>query len=364
MTKYAMTGGDGFLGWHTRCALLEQKIEAHDIPVGRFFDPAQALRAVDGSERLIHLAGVNRGTDDEVRQGNAEFARQIAEVLAQCANPPSGMVYANSIQAFIDNVYGRAKAEAADILAQAAAKIGAGFFDVRFPNLYGEHGRPFYNSVTATFCHLLAQGGTPSVDQDRELRLLHAQDAADILIGATRPDQMSLVESQATVTELLSRLQDIARIYRAGQIPDISTAFQRNLFNTYRSFTLGGGYGIRLTRHADPRGSFFETVRSHGSPGQVSFSTTVPGVTRGDHFHRRKVERFVVLSGQATMRLRRCLTDETIEIQASGDEPVAVDMPTMWSHNITNTGQAVLYTQFWTNELFDEQHPDTIFEKV
>jgi UDP-2-acetamido-2,6-beta-L-arabino-hexul-4-ose reductase len=121
---------------------------------------------------------------------------------------------------------------------------------------------------------------------------------------------------------------------------------------------------VSLTRHADTRGSFFEIVRSHGGPGQSSFSTTVPGISRGDHYHRRKVERFTVLAGEARISLRRLFTDEVIDFDVDGERPVAVDMPTMWTHRITNTGSGQLYTSFWTNDIFDPENPDTIAEVV
>jgi len=362
VTRAATTGGDGFLGWHTQCALREAGTACADIPVGDFFDPEQALAAVDGADRFIHLAGVNRGSDEEVADGNRLFAEQMATTLRRASRPPSVVVYANSIQASLDNTYGRAKAAAADVLRAAAADVGAQFVDVRFPNLFGEHGRPFYNSVTATFCHLLAQGGSPQVVDDKELTLLHAQDAADVLIGAVDPDRMGSLAWQETVSGLAGRLGRMAEAYRAGEIPDVSVKPDRDLFNTYRSYAPVAGIG--LAAHADARGAFVEIVRARGGQGQTSFSTTVPGVTRGDHFHRRKIERFVVLSGQAVIRLRRVGTDDVVCLPVSGDEPVAVDMPTMWAHNITNVGQEPLYTAFWADELFDPARPDTIAERV
>ena len=364
MTKLAMTGGDGFLGWHTIGAATEHGMATTHIPVGEFFDANQAQAAVTGASRFIHLAGVNRGSDDEVHSGNVLFAEQLAQTLRESADPPGTIIYSNSIQANLDNVYGRAKAQAAQILAEAASDIGAEFVDVRFPNLYGEHGRPFYNSVVATFCHLLAEGGQPQVADDKELTLLHAQDAADVLIGAVAPTDMGALTEVETVSGLLNRLSIIAETYQRGEIPDVTTIFERNLFNTYRSFAPTLATGIPLTAHRDPRGSFFEIIRAHGGGGQTSFSTTVPGVTRGQHFHRRKIERFIVLSGRGTIALRRVGFPDVTVIPVDGDSPVAVDMPTLWAHNITNTGSGPLYTAFWSNELFDPTRPDTIAEVV
>lgn len=364
MTQVAMTGADGFLGWHTLAALRERGLDGWQIPVGSGFDPAAADAALRGASRFIHLAGVNRATDDEVRDGNVLFAQQMADALRRSDAPPPVVVYSNSIQADNGTTYGGAKARAGEILAAAAGDLGLEFIDLKLPNLFGEHGRPFYNAVTATFCHLLAEGGQPTVEVDKDLTLLHAQNAADLLIGNVDAADQGGLEVHESVSGLLARLSGMARLYATGEIPDIADAFDRDLFNTYRSYTVESLTPIRLTRHADPRGSFFEIIRSHGGPGQSSFSTTVPGITRGDHFHRRKVERFTVLSGRGTITLRRLFTDRVFEFTVTGDEPMAVDMPTMWSHNITNTGDQTLYTSFWTNDIFNPSHPDTIAEEV
>lgn len=360
----ALTGAQGFLGWHIRAALQEFGQEDATIPVGDAFSVAEAAAAVSGSTRLIHLAGVNRGSDTEVSEENRRFASQLAQAIVRAEVPPAVIVYANSSQATNGSVYGKAKAAAADILRAAAEQVGSDFQDVLLPNLFGEHGRPFYNAVTATFSHMLAQGQTPSVSVDKVLTLLHAQDAADLLLGAVDPGACRELEVLETVSGLLRRLARIDGVYRCGEIPDVAAKFDRDLFNTYRSYTFPDQAPVQLTRHADARGSFFEIIRSHGGSGQSSFSTTEPGISRGDHFHRRKIERFTVLSGSAVIALRRLFTDDVVEFEVTGDAPVAVDMPTMWSHKITNTGADLLYTSFWTNDIFNPQAPDTIEEAV
>jgi len=364
MTRFAVSGSGGFLGWHTRAALQESEVKADALALGEAFDLQQAVAAIEGSARAIHIAGVNRATDEDVLAGNLAFAEQFASALRAAENPPQVVAYANSTQVGNGSVYGEAKARAADILASAASDIGAEFLDVRLPNLFGEHGRPFYNSVTATFCHLVANGESPTVENDKELTLLHAQNAADLLAGTARHEEQSDLEEAETVTGLLGRLQGYAALYNDGEIPNVDSVFDRDLFNTYRSFTFPAQAPISLTRHADARGSFFEIIRSHGGPGQSSFSTTVPRVTRGDHFHRRKIERFTVLQGNARISLRRLFTDEVVSFDVSGDVPGAIDMPTMWAHNITNVGDDSLYTSFWTNDIFDPENPDTIAEVV
>ena len=364
MEHVALTGGNGFLGWHTRSALLESGTESRRVAVGGAHDAAAAQQAIDGASRLVHIAGVNRGLDSEIGEGNVEFARQVAESVRRSPQPPPVIVFANSTQATNKSVYGVAKAAASDVLRSAAEAVGAEYVDVSLPNLFGEHGRPFYNAVTPTFSHLLAKGEIPVVETDRELTLLHAQDAADLLLGTVDVHEQGFLEVRETVSGLLSRLTDIAAVYRGGEIPDVASKFGRDLFNTYRSFTFPQSAPVKLSRHADARGSFFEIVRSHGGEGQSSFSTTVPGISRGDHFHRRKVERFTVLSGSATISLRRLFSDTIVEFEVTGDAPAAVDMPTMWSHKITNTGSDLLYTSFWSNEIFNPSAPDTIAEAV
>lgn len=359
-----MTGAHGFLGWHTRAALQELGYGTTTISLGDAFDVKKAASAISGSFRLIHLAGVNRGSDEAVREDNNRFATQLAEAIVRAEVPPAVIVYANSVQATNGSVYGNAKAAAADILRVAAAAVGSDFQDMLLPNLFGEHGRPFYNAVTATFSHMLAQGQTPSVTDDKELTLLHAQDAADLLTGAAGVAAVRELEVSESVSGLLDRLIGMDATYRRGEIPDVAARFDRDLFNTYRSYSFPHQAPVKLTRHADARGSFFEIIRSHGGCGQSSFSTTESEIIRGDHFHRRKIERFTVLSGSATIALRKLYTEEVFEFQVTGDAPVAVDMPTMWSHKITNKGTDLLYTSFWTNDIFDPLAPDTIEEAV
>ncbi|MDJ1372094.1 polysaccharide biosynthesis C-terminal domain-containing protein [Gulosibacter molinativorax] len=364
MATIALTGAKGFLGWHTRVALRERDIAARRIILGRSFDHEAAARAVSGADRCIHLAGVNRSTDEEIREGNAYFARQLASAITSAAHPPRTVVYANSIQAGNGTVYGEAKAHAGELLATAAAQIGAGFVDIRLPNVFGEHGKPFYNSVTATFAHQLVVGAEPVLQRDRDLTLLHAQNAAELLLGFIPPDSQHDLEQRETVSGLLDRLRAMSSVYRRGEIPPLLTPFDRDLFNTYRSFTFPGWAPLSLTKNEDARGSYVEVLRAHGGTGQTSVSTTVPGAVRGQHFHRRKVERLVVLRGSALVRTRRLFESYVVDFGVSGDEPVALDMPTMWAHSIENLGDEDLITAFWSNALYDPEHPDTIQEPV
>lgn len=360
----ALTGSNGFLGWHTRVLAHSLGETTEAIALGEKFDGAAAIAAVERATTLVHVAGVNRGDDEEVRQGNVQFAEQLAGALETASTKPWTVVYANSIQAGNHTPYGLGKQQAGKILEDAARKAGARFVDVRLPNLFGEHGMPFYNSVVATFCHLAANGKPLQVQDDKELLLLHVQTAAEVLLGLREPEDAQRLAATKLVSEVAALIQATADTYSKGTIPDISGSFERDIFNTYRSFLVGDRLPIALDRKEDARGAFFEVVRSGGGEGQSSFSTTVPGVTRGQHYHRRKIERFTVLSGTAEISMRKLFTDEVVTYRVSGGEPVAVDMPTMWSHEITNTGADKLYTMFWINEIFDPAAPDTFPEEV
>ncbi len=352
--KVAVTGAGGFLGWHLRVRARALRPDLEMVPVARetWGDLGRLLEGVDA---VIHLAGVNRGADDDVREGNLALARDVA-----AAGVPR-VVYGGSVQAGNGTPYGIGKEGAAQILAGGTDAL----VDVRLPNLFGEHGRPRYNSFVATFAADAAEGRTPESLTDRPIGLLHVQTAAQTLLDGLE-QSAGIVEPAAHPTSVAEVWETIAKMretYATGDVPDVTDEFRLDLFNTYRAALFPAGYPIALTPRADQRGRLVETIRTHGAGGQAFVSTTNPGFTRGEHFHLRKIERFVVLDGRATISLRRVLTDETVSFEVSGDEPVAIDMPTMWAHNIT-AGDGVATTMFWTHELFDPERPDTYAEPV
>lgn len=360
--RIVITGAEGFLGWHTRLRL--HALTGHEVvPVSRSTWGELAER-VAGADAVLHLAGVNRGTDQEVADGNLRLAQDLAAAVSGAA-PGARIVYANSIQAGNGSPYGTGKAGAAEILGEAVTAAGGTVVDVLLPNVFGEHGRPRYNSFVATFAHAVVRGDALQVE-DRPVELLHAQGAAQALLdgleGDARQDRPTGVP--ATVAGVLGALQEFDALYRVGDIPVLPDAFHRDLFNTLRAASFPEHAPIRLTPRTDQRGRLVEVVRMHGGEGQTFVSSTRPGVTRGEHFHLRKVERFVVIGGRARISLRRMFHHEVISFDVSGDDPVAVDMPIGWSHNITNTGDSDLTTLFWTSELFDPDDPDTVPEPV
>jgi UDP-2-acetamido-2,6-beta-L-arabino-hexul-4-ose reductase len=356
-----ITGATGFLGWHVR-VLARALGRADPVLIGRreLADPDRLAGTLDGADRVLHLAGINRGDPEQVSAGNLDLARALAAGLRQCGTPPKSVVFANSVQAGNGTPYGDGKSAAASFLEEATRWSGSAFDDVRLPNLFGEHGRPHYNSVVATFCRVLADGGTPHVDMDRDLDLMHVTDAASLLLDPCR----GTTPVRRTVRQVAAQLTQFAMRYRTGDIPELTDRFAVRLFNTYRSHCFPANMPLPLVQHTDARGDLVETVKTHGGGGQTFVSTTNPGVTRGEHFHLSKVERFAVLRGEAEIRLRRVLHDEVLRFRVSGAHPVVVDMPTMWAHSITNVGTDELLTLFWSNDVFDPDRPDTYPEPV
>lgn len=361
--KIVLTGAGGFLGWHTRVRL--QALTQHEVGVVDRSNWDRLSELLSGADAVIHVAGVNRaGSDEEVRSGNINLAQDLADGLRESGATPR-IIFANSIQAGNGTPYGDGKERASKILSDFAKETRVRFVDVMLPNLFGEHGRPKYNSFVATFVQAVVDGESPEIS-DREVELLHVQGAAASLIEAITSTS-SVLRPQGTTTTVkgvFDTLSSQRATYATGDVPPIADELELDLFNTLRAALFPAHYPIGLTSNEDARGKLVETVRTHSSQGQTFVSTTVPGATRGDHFHLRKVERFVVLSGRAAISLRRLFTEEVITFEVDGSNPVIIDMPTMWLHNITNIGDTEVLTQFWSNELFNPEWPDTYWEKV
>lgn len=368
--RVAITGGDGFLGWHTACRLRAlHGVDAVRLDREASMDADRLRAEVERVDTVVHLAGVNRAdTEREVEEGNLRLADLLAGAV-RAAGKPVDVVYSNSIQADLDNAYGRGKSGAAEILGRAVAETGGSLADLLLPNLFGEHGRPAYNSFVATFAHEVAAGRTPTVTGDRQIPLLHAQDAAhELIASAGRSERRVVAGEEHGISEVLESLQRTHELYSTrGEVPPLESRFAVNLFNTYRAAAFPGMWPLSPEVFADQRGDLFETVRAHGGTGQAFVSTTNPGQLRGDHYHLHKVERFFVVKGTAEIRLRRLLHDDPNEIVSftlGGDRPSYVDMPTLWVHNIRNIGDDELVTMFWADQLLDRDNPDQFPEKV
>jgi UDP-2-acetamido-2,6-beta-L-arabino-hexul-4-ose reductase len=364
--RIGITGARGFLGWHHRVHLLPDAAHAV-LAIDRedFQDTTKVAAWVSGCDAVVHLAGMNRGDEREIRRVNVDLAERLVAACDAAGVTPQ-IVFANSTHAERDTAYGASKRAAAAVLAEWSQRSGAIFTNLIIPHAFGECGRPFYNSAIATFCHQLARGESPRIIQDMDLELVHAQEIARAALAALvsrRSGDIRLEGVRIRVSEALARLQSMADQYRKGLIPRFENRLDCDLFNAYRCCLFPQGYPVGLELRSDARGALFEAVQTlHG--GQCFVSTTRPGVTRGNHYHRHKMERFLVLHGDALIRVRRLLDGEAVEYRVSGTQPAYVDMPTLHTHNITNTGESDLVTLFWTNEIFDPKLPDTYREPV
>lgn len=367
LTAIAITGAEGFLGWHLRCQ-LKHTTGLNPRPVFQpDFASAEGLtQALGFPTAILHLAGMNRGPESEVYETNIELARKLTAALDLQGLAPT-ILFANSTHSLGDSAFGRSKREASRLLADWAKARGARFVDVILPHLFGEGGRPFYNSGFATFCHQLAKGEEPQILQDGQVELIHAQRVASRFLALAQDEVTAGVVrvegAPMRVSEALARLRAIHETYRAGIIPDLADPFGLECFNTYRSYLYPDHYPTRLQLRTDARGGLFEAVKSqHG--GQAFLSTTRPGITRGRHYHHHKLERFLVVAGEAEIRIRRLFDDEVRAFRVQGAEPCYIDMPTFHTHEITNVGSGDLLTLFWSHEIFDPSAPDTYPEPV
>ncbi len=367
--RIGITGSNGFVGWHLRCFLSPMEgVEVVTADRATFADPQALAAFANGLDAVVHLAGVNRAdTDDEVYQGNIELAQSLVDALTAAGGSPH-VVFSSSTHVERDELstYGKAKRDAASILTDWAASSGGGVTEMVIPHVFGEYGRPFYNSAVATFCHQLAVGETPVVNSNAPLELIHVQDLAQHLWEAVEKKaggRVRLAGHHTSVEEVLAMLEEMKATYESGIVPDLADPLRVRLFNAYRSYCYPDLYPRPVVLHSDPRGHLFETFKGN-SGGQCFVSTTVPGITRGNHFHRFKFERFFVLSGSARIELRKLFSTDVDAFDVTGDEPCYVDIPTLYTHNITNTGQGELVTLFWSDQLFDPENPDTYYESV
>ena len=366
--RIAVTGPNGFIAWHLRCA-ARARWGGDLIGLDRedFCDVDRLAKKLVDVDVVVHLAGVNRAASESaVREENPWLARQLVTALKR-GGSSSAIIYGNSVHANGDSAFGVAKREAAGILNQWGAESGNPVIDLVLPNIFGEHGRPHYNSVVATFAHLIARGESPTLVDDKELPLLHVQRACARILDLAESPKSGRIEvpgQPKLVSQVLRNLTQMAGDYRTGDLPNLGDSFTRDLFNTYRAATFPDQFPVYPELRSDQRGDLAEAVRAKGGEAQVFYSSTRPGFTRGQHYHLHKVERFLVLSGQADIRLRRLFSDEVVTFPVTGDRPAIIDMPTMWVHSITNTGSDDLVTLFYADEVLDPASPDTYPEDV
>lgn len=372
MIRIGITGQTGFIGTHLYNFLNLKKEEVQLVPFeDRFFSTQSDLNEfVRNCDAIVHLAALNRHNDPQtIYDTNIGLVRQLISALDSTGARPH-ILFSSSTQEERDNIFGKSKREGRQLLSNWAAKHAAHFTGMVIPNVFGPFGNPFYNSVVATFSHQLTHDEQPRIETDAQLMLIYIGDLVRVIWYLIR-NRVSESEykitptDEAKVTEILALLQSFkAQYLENGIVPDLSDPFERNLFNTFVCYIdFSTFFPFKLKLNTDDRGSFVETVKLN-SGGQISFSTTKPGITRGNHFHTRKAERFAVIKGKALIQLRRIGTDKIISFELRGTEPAFVDMPIWYTHNITNIGSDDLYTIFWINEFFDPSDPDTFFESV
>lgn len=372
MLKIGITGQQGFIGTHLFNTLGLYQEEFERIEFQRiFFDNEIELdNFVSQCDVIVHLAAMNRHNDPEVIYStNVGLVKLLIDSLLRTGSK-AHVILSSSSQEERDNLYGKSKREGRELLAQWANNAKASFNGLIIPNVFGPFGHPYYNSVIATFSHQITNGEVPKIQVDGNLKLIYVGElVAEILhkIRVRQNESLVLVShtSEAKVSDLLLILQGYKSVYMdKGEIPEINNTFELNLFNTFRCYMdIKNYFPVKFTQHTDPRGSFVEIIRL-GIGGQVSFSTTVPGITRGNHYHTRKIERFAVIKGKALIQLRKIGTKEVLDFYLDGNQPAYVDMPIWYTHNIKNVGDEILYTNFWINELYNPEDADTYFENV
>lgn len=378
MIKIGITGQSGFVGTHlfNTLGLYPEKFER--IPFeDSFFDNEKRLNEfVQSCDVIVHLAAMNRHNDPEViYDTNIRLVKQLISACEVTDSKPH-VLFSSSTQEERDNLYGKSKREGRELLENWALNNDAKFTGFVIPNVFGPFGHPYYNSVVATFCHQLTHNESPKIEVDGELKLIYVGELVNEILEhievmqeekkGSIADMVPVAHTtQIKVSALLQKLQDFkANYFKNGILPDLNDTFERNLFNTFLCYIDHESFfPFTLKLNTDDRGSFVETVKLN-SGGQVSFSTTVPGITRGNHFHTRKAERFAVIKGKARIELRRIGTNNVLSYELDGGQPSFVDMPIWYTHNITNIGQEELYTIFWINEHYHPDDPDTYFETV
>jgi UDP-2-acetamido-2,6-beta-L-arabino-hexul-4-ose reductase len=379
MIKAGITGQPGFVGTHlfNTLGLYPEKFERIPFKDEYFQDTAKLEAFVAQCDVIVHLAAMNRHNNPQViYDTNISLVKQLIDACETTQSTPH-ILFSSSTQEERDNPYGKSKREGRELLEKWADKNNAQFTGLIIPNVFGPFGHPYYNSVVATFCHQLTHNEQPKIEVDGDLKLIYVGELVEqiikiiCMVAEENPNDVVIQQvklqhtTEVKVSHLLKKLEEYkAGYFEKGEIPSLTNPFYRNLFNTFLCYIDHPSFfPFHLKLNTDDRGSFVETVKLN-SGGQISFSTTVPGITRGNHFHTRKAERFAVIKGKAKIELRRIGTDKVLSFELDGTRPSFVDMPIWYTHNITNTGNEELYTIFWINEHFNPDDADTYYEKV
>lgn len=377
--KIGITGQSGFVGSHlfNTLNLFKDKFQTIPFKDEYFADSKKLADWVKQCDAIVHLAALNRHNEAEViYKTNIDLVQQLIDAC-QTTNSTPHILFSSSTQEERDNLYGKSKKEGRKLFEKWAGRNSSQFTGFIIPNVYGPFGNPYYNSVVATFCHQLTHNERPKIEVDGEIKLIYVSQLVKHIIDRieliqTNHSSFCVIETvtiphtiEVKVSSLLNLLESFKALYfEKGEIPSIDSPFKRDLFLTFLTYIDHSSFfPYKLKLNTDNRGSFVELIKLN-SGGQVSFSTTAPGITRGNHFHTRKAERFAVIKGKARIELRQIGTTNIVSFELDGSQPSFVDMPIWHTHNIQNIGEEELYTIFWINEFFDAGDSDTFYEVV
>lgn len=363
--KVLVTGSAGFIGRHLVLALRQRSgVEVIEFDQDTAESVLQA--AAESVEVVFHLAGINRPKhESEFQEGNVGLTGKICQML-QAANNRVTLVMTSSIQAVQDNPYGRSKLLAEKELERWAEAGGGKAVIFRLQNIFGKWSRPNYNSVVATFCYNIAHDLPIQIsDVNRDLELVYIDDVIEALVGCLEGEgEVGTSYSEVKRThkvklgEIAQKLHDF-RASRNTLVTEYPDLFSKLLHATYLSYLDKQDLAYGLAKREDNRGSLAEFIKSRQF-GQIFVSRTKLGITRGNHFHHSKVEKFLVLEGEAIIRLRSLRDGEVVEFRVKGDAYRVVDIPPGYAHSIENVGNGELVTLFWSSDIFNPSLPDTI----
>jgi UDP-2-acetamido-2,6-beta-L-arabino-hexul-4-ose reductase len=369
MRNVIVTGAGGFVGRNICAELrLREDVELAEVDIS---DPPEKLdSALRKTDFIFHLAGVNRSKDPkEFEIGNAVLVADICRKLRKLERKPT-IVLTSSIQADLDNPYGRSKRHGEAILERFSEETGASCIVYRLKNLFGKWCQPDYNSVTATFCHNIANDLPIQIsNRERVIELTHIDDVVSVFLSELEDNRSGfnfadpLPSKEITLGELADKIKFFKMSRKNLLLPDVQNEFENRLYSTYLSYLPDNSFEYGLDIKSDLRGSLAEFIKSP-SLGQVFVSRTKPGVTRGDHYHHTKTEKFLVLVGMAIIRFRHIESDKVIEYKVCGEDYRVLDIPPAYTHSIENVGEGELVTLFWASEIFNPDRPDTYYQKV
>jgi UDP-2-acetamido-2,6-beta-L-arabino-hexul-4-ose reductase len=364
-----VTGAKGFIGRNLVAWLSRQpdcRVYQHDSGNTR----EELNEALANAELVYHLAGVNRPqSESEFQTGNVDFTSQVCNELLRLGRRVP-IVLSSSIQATLENPYGFSKRQAEAVVAQYAQLGGARVVIYRLQNVFGKWCRPNYNSVVATFCHNIAHDLPITIsDPNRELELIHVDDVVAHFLrelpradGVSDDDRVGYRQVTPTYRITLGRLAELIRSFRRSRqslhLPDFHDEFTRKLYGTYLAYLEPDDFAYDLEMKCDPRGCLAEFIKSPFM-GQVFVSRTAPGITRGNHYHHTKTEKFLVVEGEAVIRFRHIESGRVVEYRVNGRDFRVVDISPGYTHSIENIGAGELVTLFWASEIFDPSRPDT-----